>query len=66
MTPEDGPRVRKFGAGVTDVLNKFTGEDFGKGKNTPSLWEQWWAENKAKYQKEDAARLEEYRKSRKK
>jgi thioredoxin-like negative regulator of GroEL len=46
--------LHKFGADVTDVLNKFSGEDFGKGKQTPSLWEQWWADNKEKYKQEDA------------
>ncbi|HEX7899121.1 MAG TPA: HEAT repeat domain-containing protein [Planctomycetota bacterium] len=43
----------KFGADVTAVLNKFAGEDFGSGKQTPSLWEQWWADNKEKLKKED-------------
>ena len=57
--------LHKFGAEVTGILNKFTGEDFGKGKLTPGLWEQWWADNKAKLEKEDAARLEAYRKSQK-
>jgi hypothetical protein len=55
--------LHKFGANVTEILNKFTGEDFGKGKLTPGLWEQWWDDNKAKLEKEDAARLKEYRKS---
>jgi hypothetical protein len=58
--------LHKFGANVTEILNKFTGEDFGKGKLTPGLWEQWWDDNKAKFEKEDAARLEQYRKSHKK
>ena len=44
----------KFGADVTAVLNKFAGEDFGSGKQTPSLWEQWWADNKEKLKAEDA------------
>ena len=44
----------KFGADVTAVLNKFAGEDFGRGKQTPSLLEQWWADHKEKLQKEDA------------
>lgn len=57
--------LHKFGAEVTGILNKFTGEDFGKGKLTPGLWEQWWDDNKAKLEKEDAARLETYRKSQK-
>ena len=43
----------KFGADVTAVLNKFAGEDFGSGKQTPMLWEQWWADNKEKLRKED-------------
>lgn len=43
----------KFGADVTLVLNKFAGEDFGAGKQTFSLWEQWWAENKEKTLKDD-------------
>lgn len=58
--------LHKFGAEVTGILNAFAGEDFGKGKLTPGLWEQWWDDNKAKFEKEDAARLEEYRKSQKK
>jgi hypothetical protein len=45
--------LHKFGADVTDVLNKFSGEDFGKGKQTPMLWEQWWADNKEKFKAED-------------
>jgi hypothetical protein len=43
----------KFGADVTTVLNKFAGEDFGAGKQTAPLWEQWWADNKEKLRKED-------------
>lgn len=46
--------LHKFGADVTDVLNAFSGEDFGKGKQTPSLWEQWWADEKEKIKAEDA------------
>lgn len=46
--------LHKFGADVTDVLNKFSGEDFGKGKQTPSLWEQWWADNREKFKADDA------------
>jgi hypothetical protein len=65
ITPEER-HLHKFGANVTKILNKFTGEDFGQGKNTPNLWEQWWKDNKARHQKEDAARLEEYRKGQKK
>jgi HEAT repeat protein len=53
----------QFGADVTDLLNKVAGDDFGKTKQTPGLWEQWWEDNKAKLEKEDAARLREYRKS---
>jgi hypothetical protein len=45
--------LHKFGADVTDVLNKFSGEDFGKGKQTPMLWEQWWSDNKEKLRKDD-------------
>lgn len=44
----------KFGADVTAVLNKFAGEDFGMGKQTASLWEQWWTDNKEKIRQEDA------------
>jgi len=55
--------LHKFGAEVTDLLNKFAGEDFGKGKTTSFLWEQWRDDNKAKFEKEDAARLADYRKS---
>jgi hypothetical protein len=55
--------LHEFGADVTGILNKFAGEDFGKGKFTAGLWEQWWDDNKAKFEKEDAARLKEYRKS---
>jgi hypothetical protein len=43
----------KFGADVTAVLNKFAGEDFGAGKQTGPLWEQWWTDNKEKLRKED-------------
>jgi thioredoxin-like negative regulator of GroEL len=46
--------LHKFGADVTELLNKFSGEDFGKGKQTPMLWEQWWADNKEKLRQEDA------------
>ena len=46
--------LHKFGADVTEILNKFSGEDFGKGKQTPMLWEQWWADNKEKIRQEDA------------
>ena len=45
--------LHKFGADVTAVLNKFSGQDFGAGKQTPMLWEQWWADNKEKLRKED-------------
>lgn len=45
--------LHKFGADVTAVLNKFSGEDFGMGKQTPMLWEQWWADNKEKFKAED-------------
>lgn len=58
--------LHAFGADVVDILNAYTGEDFGKGRTTPALWEAWWDENKARLQKEDEARLEEYRKTRKK
>jgi HEAT repeat protein len=46
--------LHKFGADVTELLNAFSGEDFGKGKQTPMLWEQWWADNKEKLKAEDA------------
>ena len=46
--------LHQFGADVTEILNKFSGEDFGKGKQTPMLWEQWWADNKEKLKAEDA------------
>ena len=58
--------LHKFGGEVTGMLNAFTGEDFGKGKQTPGLWEQWWADNKEKLKKADEALLAEYRKSQKK
>lgn len=45
--------LHKFGAEVTDILNKYSGEDFGKGKQTPMLWEQWWDDHKAKLKKAD-------------
>lgn len=45
--------LHKFGADVTAVLNKYSGQDFGAGKQTPMLWEQWWADNKEKMRKED-------------
>lgn len=50
------------GAAVTEVLNGVAGQKFGQGKETPALWQQWWTENKAKVQKEDAAKKEEYKK----
>ncbi len=56
----------KFGADATGVLNGFAGQDFGRGKLTPGLWEKWWGENKEKLKKEDEAKLAEYKKSRKK
>jgi HEAT repeat protein len=55
--------LHKFGADVTDLLNKCAGQDFGKGKTTAFLWEQWFDDNKAKFAKDDATLLEAYRKS---
>jgi hypothetical protein len=65
ITPKD-QSLFQFGADVTDVLNKFTGEDFGKGKTTPMLWEQWWEDNKEKLAKDDAAKRKEYEAGKKK
>ena len=48
--------LHQFGAQVTDILNKYSGEDFGKGKQTPMLWEQWWDDHKDKLRKDDEAR----------
>jgi hypothetical protein len=56
----------EFGANVTEVLEKYTGEQFGREKRTPELWSNWWDENKEKIKKEDDAKREEYKKSQKK
>lgn len=48
--------LHQFGADVTEILNKYSGEDFGKSKQTPMLWEQWWDDNKAKFKKADEER----------
>ncbi len=45
--------LHKFGGDVTRLLNKLSGQDFGVGKQTPMLWEQWWADNKEKLRQED-------------
>ena len=58
--------LHKFGGEVTGLLNAFTGEDFGKGKQTPGLWEQWWADNREKLKKADEALLAEVRENQKK
>ena len=46
--------LHKFGADVTAVLSTFSGKDYGASKQTPMLWQQWWADNKAKLRQEDA------------
>jgi hypothetical protein len=56
----------KPGADITAVLNQVAGQDYGFGKETPALWQEWWKENKAKVKKEDDAKREEYKKSQKK
>lgn len=54
-----------WGADVTKVLNSVAGQEFGVGKQTPALWEGWWKENKAKVEKEDQAKRDEYKKDKK-
>ena len=56
----------EFGANVTEVLETYTGEKFGRDKRTPELWQNWWDETKDKIKKEDDAKREEYKKSQKK
>jgi hypothetical protein len=65
ITPKDDA-LFQFGADVTGLLNAFTGENFGKGKQTPMLWEQWWEDHKDQLAKDDAAKKKEYEASKKK
>jgi len=51
-----------FGKNVTVVLEGVTSEGFEYGKNTPYLWQTWWKENRAKYEKDDEAKRAEYKK----
>jgi len=55
----------EFGANVTEVLEKYTGEKFLREKVTPQLWQNWWDENKDKIKKEDDAKRAEYKKTKK-
>lgn len=61
ITPQER-HLFSFGARVTDVLNAMAGEDFGKERRTPELWQNWWEENRDRLKKEDEARRQEYRK----
>jgi hypothetical protein len=65
ITPKDQD-LYQFGADVTGVLNGFTGQDFGKGKTTPMLWEQWWEDSREQLKKEDAAARKAYEASKRK
>lgn len=57
--------LHEFGKNVTVVLEGITKESFEYGKNTPHLWQEWWKENKAKYEKDDEAKRAEYQKEKK-
>jgi HEAT repeats len=59
ITPKDQD-LYQFGADVTGVLNAFAGQDFGKGKTTPMLWEQWWEDHREQLKKDDAAARKAY------
>lgn len=65
ITPKDQD-LYQFGADVTGVLNRFAGQDFGKGKTTPMLWEQWWEDSREKLKKDDAAARKAYEAGKKK
>jgi hypothetical protein len=52
-----------FGKNVTVVLEGVTKESFDYGKNTPHLWQEWWKENKPKYEKADETKRAEHKKS---
>lgn len=54
-----------FGKNVTVLLEGVTSEGFDYGKNTPYLWQTWWKENRAKYEKEDESKRADYRKEKK-
>ncbi len=62
IEPEDR-HLHKFGFEVTQILDKYVGKSFGAAKETPERWGEWWTDNKDALQKEDARRLEEYRKA---
>lgn len=62
ITPQDR-HLFDFGANVTDVLNGMAGEDFGKDRRTPELWQNWWEENRDRLRKEDEVRREERRRA---
>ena len=53
--------LHAFGADVVEVLNQYSGEDYGKGKQTPGLWEFWWEDFKEKYRKQDQERRHAYK-----
>jgi len=55
----------EFGKNVTVVLEGFTGEKFGYEKVTPQLWDNWWKETKAKYQKDDEEKRKKYKETKK-
>jgi HEAT repeat protein len=58
--------LHQFGADVTEVLEKMTGENFKREKVTPQLWQNWWKDNKEKIKQEDEKKREEYKKAQKK
>ena len=54
----------KFGSDVTGVLEARTGEtSFGRGKETPMLWQGWWKENEPRLKKEDEQHRKEFEKA---
>ncbi len=55
--------LHEFGRDVTIVLEGITGEHFNYAKNTPYLWQTWWKETKAKYEKADEAKRAELKKA---